>query len=361
MKIFLEWLRRHFSDPQVVILFVLLIFGTVVILTLGKILTPLIAAVVIAYLLDSIVEFLRRRKVPRFAAVLIVFLSFMAALLFLLFGLMPKISYQIGQVVSDLPSMVARGQAQLMHLPERYPDFISQEQIVRLTKYFQTEVARWGQHALSFSIASVRGFVTFLIYLLLVPLMVFFFLKDKQKIFNWGRRFMPPNNELSNRVWREVDRQTGNYIRGKFWETLIIWAGSYVVFLMIDLQYAMLLGFIVGISVLVPYVGVAVVTFPVALAGYFQWGISTELVTLLIAYGAIQLVDGNILAPLLFSEVVDLHPVAIIAAVLVFGGVWGFWGVFFAIPLATLIEAVLSALPSLQTNQKNQQETHAQT
>ncbi len=359
MKVFFDWLKRHFNDPQVIILFVLLIFGTVVILTLGKILTPLLASVIIAYLLDGIVERLRRWRIHRFLAVLIVFLSFMAALLFLLFGLMPKISYQIGQVVADLPAMVARGQSQLMHLPERYPDFISQDQITRLTRYFQTEVARWGQHALSYSIASVRGIVTFLVYLLLVPLMVFFFLKDKQKIFKWAQRFMPPNNELSDRVWRQVDRQTGKYIRGKFWETLIIWGSSYVVFSLIDLQYAMLMGFIVGISVLVPYVGVVVVTFPVALAGYFQWGISSELLTLLIAYGVIQLIDGNLLAPLLFSEVVDLHPVAIIAAVLVFGGIWGFWGVFFAIPLATLIEAVLSVLPSLQPIQQERNETLA--
>jgi putative permease len=359
LKAFFDWFKRHFNDPQVVILFVLLIFGTAVILTLGKILTPLLASVVIAYLLDGIVERLRRWRIHRFIAVLIVFLSFMAALLFLLFGLMPKISYQIGQVVADLPAMVARGQAQLMHLPERYPDFITQEQIARIMRYFQTEVARWGQHALSFSLASVRGLVTFLVYLLLVPLMVFFFLKDKYKIFTWAQRFMPPNNELANLVWHQVDRQTGNYIRGKFWETLIIWATAYVVFLLIDLQYAMLLGFIVGISVLVPYVGVVVVTFPVALAGYFQWGVGSELLTLLIAYGVIQLIDGNILAPLLFSEVVDLHPVAIIAAVLVFGGVWGFWGVFFAIPLATLIEAVLSVLPSLQPNKPDHDEIPA--
>jgi putative permease len=65
----------------------------------------------------------------------------------------------------------------------------------------------------------------------------------------------------------------------------------------------------------------------------------------MIAYGEIQALDGNVLVPLLFSEVVNLHPVAIIIAILVFGGLWGFWGVFFAIPLATLVQAVLKAWP----------------
>ena len=62
-------------------------------------------------------------------------------------------------------------------------------------------------------------------------------------------------------------------------------------------------------------------------------------------YGFIQFLDGNLLVPLLFSEVVNLHPVAIIVAVLLFGGIWGFWGVFFAIPLATLVKAVYNAWP----------------
>jgi len=65
----------------------------------------------------------------------------------------------------------------------------------------------------------------------------------------------------------------------------------------------------------------------------------------MLAYAVIQLLDGNVLVPVLFSEVVSLYPVAIIIAVLVFGGIWGFWGVFFAIPLATLVNAVLRAWP----------------
>jgi putative permease len=79
--------------------------------------------------------------------------------------------------------------------------------------------------------------------------------------------------------------------------------------------------------------------------GYFQFGFEPGFFWVVGAYGVIQLLDGNLLAPLLFSEVVNLHPVAIIVAVLFFGGIWGFWGVFFAIPLATLVQAVIKAWP----------------
>jgi putative permease len=113
----------------------------------------------------------------------------------------------------------------------------------------------------------------------------------------------------------------------------------------LDLKYSILLAVLVGISVLVPYLGAAVVTIPVAVVAYFQFGWGSDFAVVLIAYGIIQALDGNVLVPLLFSEVVNLHPVAIIVSVLVFGGLWGFWGVFFAIPLATLVNAVLRAWP----------------
>ena len=115
--------------------------------------------------------------------------------------------------------------------------------------------------------------------------------------------------------------------------------------LLMGLNFSMLIGFLVGISVLVPYIGAAVMTFPVALVAYFQFGWSGELAWLLIAYCVLQVLDGNVLVPLLFAEMINLHPIAIIVAVLFFGGIWGVWGVFFAIPLAILVRDVINAWP----------------
>ncbi len=343
MHIIRDWFYRYFTDPQVIILVVLLFAGTVFILTMGKILAPVLASVVIAYLLEGFVGLLERFRLPRLAAVLIVFLTFMLSLIFLLFGLLPLLSRQLGQMVGDLPSMISWGQKQLMLLPDQYPDFISKDQVKALTNILQTEIGHIGQRLLSFSLASVRGVVTFLVYLVLMPLMVFFFLKDKENILRWFSNFLPKHRSLTKQVWNEVNQQIGNYTRGKFWEILIVWAVSFVTFYLLGLKFAMLHGLIVGMSVLVPYIGATVVTFPVAIMGFFQWGWSSEFMYVVLAYTVIQILDGNLLAPLLLSGVVNLHPVAIIVAVLVFGGLWGFWGVFFAIPLATLVQAVIRA------------------
>ena len=134
-----------------------------------------------------------------------------------------------------------------------------------------------------------------------------------------------------------------------FIEIVIVWVATYITFAFLGLQFSMLLGVVVGLSVLIPYIGAVTVTIPVALVAYFQWGFTADFGWLLLAYAVVQALDGNLLVPVLFSEAVNLHPVAIIVAILIFGGVWGFWGVFFAIPLATLVEAVLKAWPRLDS------------
>jgi putative permease len=106
-----------------------------------------------------------------------------------------------------------------------------------------------------------------------------------------------------------------------------------------------LLAVLVGISVLIPYVGAVLVSVPVILIGLYQWGFNASFFYMIISYLIVQAIDGNVIVPLIFSEAVSLPPVIIIVAVLIFGGLWGFWGVFFAIPLAALVKAILNAWP----------------
>lgn len=345
LEVIKDWYRRHFSDPQVVILALLLLAGLLTIIFMGNILAPVIAALVIAYLLDGGVAQLLKLHLPRLLAVSIVFSLFMAFLLVVTFWLVPLLSQQLSQFVRELPNMVSQGQTALLQLPERYPEFVSEEQVRRALSAISSEVTSMGQTVISWSLSSFVGVVTFLVYLVLVPVTAFFLLKDKYQILAWSSRFLPADRGLANKVWHDVNDKIASYVRGKFVEILLVWVASYVTFKYLGVDYAMLLSALVGLSVIIPYIGAIVVTLPVALVGYFQWGASQEFLYLVLAYGVIQFFDANLLVPLLFSEVVNLHPVAIIVAVLFFGGIWGVWGVFFAIPLASLLQAVLDAWP----------------
>ena len=340
-----DWFRRYFSDPQVIFLSVALVVGFGVVLTMGDMLTPVLASIVIAYLLNGLVGFFEHLHWPRLAGVLVVYSAFMLFVVLLLVWVMPLVSRQVTDLFQQLPNMIARGQQALMRLPERYPDLMTAAQIQELIEVIRAEIAGWGQRALTWSLGSVVGLITLAVYLVLMPLLVFFFLKDRDVIIAWFGSYLPRHRRIAGTVWRDVDRQISNYIRGKFWEVLIVWAASYIAFHTLGLKYAMLLAVLVGLSVIVPYIGATVVTIPVVLIAWFQWGWGPDFGWLVAAYFIIQGLDGNVLVPLLFSEVVDLHPVAIMVAILVFGGLWGFWGVFFAIPLATLVQAILVAWP----------------
>ena len=345
LKYIKNWYLSHFSNPQVVTLVLFILSGLLVVTFSGKILAPLFASIVIAYLLEGAVSMLEKTHTPRIMALSIVFTAFIALVVILLFVLVPLLSKQFTQFFVELPTMVNQGQLLLMRLPELFPSLVSSEQVSEISAFIRSEVLGFGQILISKPIASVVGLITILVYSVIVPLLVFFLLKDKTKILDWIAHFLPEERDLTNEVWFEVNQKIASYVRGKFLEVLIISVVTYIAFASLSLNYAMLLAVLVGFSVIIPYAGAAVVTLPVMFVAYAQWGISSEFLYVLIAYSVIQFIDGNVLVPLLFSEIVNLHPVAIIVAVLFFGGLWGLWGVFFAIPLATLINAVINLWP----------------
>ncbi|MGC9323486.1 MAG: AI-2E family transporter [Desulfomonilia bacterium] len=338
-----KWVRRYFSDPQVLILVFLLILGFALVFILGDMLLPVFVAVIIAYLLDGIVDWLEAFHLPRNASVIIVFLLFIAILVLFFTVFLPLLSKQIAQLFMEIPSMIAKGQKTLMLLPQKYPEIISEERTRQLLGMIGSEFTGIGDNIVQISISSVKGIITLLVYLILVPFLVFFFLKDKYLIFQWVRGLLPEDRALAKKVWIEVNQQISNYIRGKIWEIIIVWAVSYVTFALMGLRFSVVLSLFVGLSVLAPYIGATFMLFPIVFFALFQWGLSAQTIYIIIAYGIIQALDGNVLAPLLLSEVVNIHPVAIIIAILVFGGLWGIWGLILAIPLATLVHAVLKA------------------
>jgi putative permease len=259
---------------------------------------------------------------------------------------LPQVWNQLRRIIDELPNLLNQGQDLLLNLPQSYPNLFSEDQVKQFMDGLGGDIGSFGQTILEYSLASLPNVFSLIIFLVLVPILVFFMMKDKSELLNWVANFLPRNRPLMSAIWKEMDGQIANYIRGKFLEILIVGGVSYFVFSILGLNYALLLSVITGLSVIVPYIGAAVVNVPIAIIAYVQWGMGGEFWTILIAYNILQLVDGNVLVPIIFSEAVNLHPVAIIAAVLFFGGIWGLAGVFFAIPLATLIKAIINAWPS---------------
>ena len=341
-----NWFQRNFSDPQVVLLAVLLVSGLAIVVFLGNLLAPVLAGLVIAYLLDAPSEALKRRGVPHLVAVGSVFLGFLAASVFAILSIVPLLSEQVAQLILVLPSMVSDFQELVSGLPERFPQFVSTQQVEDVVATLRSELLSSGQQIVAFSWQRLGNVFNVLVFAFIVPLTIFFFLKDKRAILDWFGSYLPEERGLARQVSLEMNRRIGDYVRGKAYEIAIVTLVSLAAFWIVGLRFALLLALLSGLSVLIPYIGVAVVAIPVTLVAFFQFGTTGAFFIAVGAYAVIQLLDGNLLAPLLLSEVVSLHPIAVVVAILIFGGLWGFWGLFFAIPLATLADCVLRAWPT---------------
>lgn len=348
-----QWYKRRFSDPEAIGLLVILLMAFCILFFFSGLLAPLLVALVLAYLLEWPTVRLQRLGCSRTCATSVVLIVFAGILLVMVLVVAPVAWQQGINLLRDLPNMLNKLYVYAAGLPKRFPALVDAGIIDIIVENLRSRLTGLGESLVKYSLASLVGLMTLMIYLVLVPLMVFFLLKDKEQMLNAVRRVLPRNRGLAGVVWQEMNQQITNYIRGKVLEMVAVGFVTWIAFLILGLNYALLLAVLVGISVLIPYIGAMVVTIPVIGVGLFQWGLGTEFWTMFIVYLVVQALDGNVLVPILFSEAVNLHPLVIILSVVIFGGMWGFWGVFFAIPLATLIKAVVRAWP--ETTLEHQQ------
>ncbi len=345
LDLLLQWYRRRFSDPQAIALLAILLAAFSILFFFNGLLAPLLVALVVAYLLEWPTVRLERLGCSRTWATSIVLIIFAAIVLMLVLVVAPVAWQQSINLTHELPAMLTSLYRFATRLPERFPALMDVGIVDIVVENLRTRLSGMGDQLVKYSLASLVGLMTLAIYLVLVPLMVFFLLKDKVQMLAAISQILPRNRGLAGQVWEEMNQQVSNYIRGKVLEMVVVGIASWIGFLAIGMNYALLLAVLVGVSVLIPYVGALAVTLPVIGVGLAQWGPGGEFWTMVIVYLIIQGLDGNILVPVLFSEAVNLHPLIIILSVVIFGGLWGFWGVFFAIPLATLVKAVVHAWP----------------
>lgn len=347
-----QWYQRHFSNPQSTALAMLLLIGFGALYCFSSLLTPLLVTLVFAYLLEWPIAVLQRCSIPRSLALPLVLLLFLGLLLLILFGLLPSIWQQGLYLTRDLPTMLSSFHDFVLSRPY-YSTLVDTGVIDTLTTQLQTNLLLFGTSIVKHSMTSLITLMKLAIYLILVPLMLFFMLKDKQQLLETAQKLLPGHQTLARQVWKMMDQQIRRYIGGKVLEMLLVTLVTYGLFAFFQLRYALLLAIPVGLSVLIPYVGALLATLPVALVALFQWGLTPHFCYFIALYTLIQGLDANVLVPILFSETLNLHPLVIIVSTLIFGSLWGFWGLFFAIPLATLVKAVFTVWPATATPTTN--------
>tara|TARA_E500000178_G_C16997209_1_gene743807 strand:- start:227 stop:1282 length:1056 start_codon:yes stop_codon:yes gene_type:complete len=342
--------KKIFSNEETLVFALLLTSAFLTLFFFGNLLTPFLISIIFAYLLVGMQNRLEAYGLNSTLALIVTYSFFLILGIALMVWLGPLVYQQLQSLILEIPKWVNSFMIFVQNVPEKYPDLVSSDQITKFLQTLSGQITTISEDFLKASITGIQNTVTIAINLVLLPILVFFFLFDRKSIISDFLGVLPKKRAMLEKVWVEMDDQLSNYARGKAIEILIVGLAAAILFMYFDLQYVALLSVLVGFSVLIPFIGAFVVTIPVAAVGLLQFGLTFDFWLLMGLYVILQMLDGNLLVPILFSDAVKLHPVIIILAVFIFGGMFGFWGIFFAIPIATLIKAIWNSWPENQSS-----------
>lgn len=366
ISLFKNWYLRHFSTPGTIEFALVLLCIFLIVYYFMWLVGPLVVALCIAYCLDGVVRFLTRKcYMSRTVASSVTMLFFIGLSVSILVFVVPKLLQQGSQFYQTLQSISAQNISTekgedfdsivtsnilpfVENLPDPLPSMMTEGEIKELVNKARLALISNVSNIFNNQIMpSVVNVMSFLVYLVIVPIFTFLMLSNKSQLQSrFVTYILPSNQRIIHEFWPQLTKQIEGYMRGKLIHITIVSIVNTVAFISFGLHYAILLGIGVGLSVVIPYVGAVIITIPILLVSVFQFGFGYTLVWLLVVYIIIQLLDSNVLTPMLFSKAMNLDAFSILASILIFGGLWGFWGVFFSIPLATFIRTIIVNWPS---------------
>ncbi|MBU9720668.1 MULTISPECIES: AI-2E family transporter [Bacillaceae] len=303
-----------------------------------RIIVPFFVAGLIAYVLHPIVEKLSKKNIPRPISILIIYTLFLVFFIWILFKGTPYIMEEGQEFIEHMPQMA-----------ETYASFVNtiHEQAEVLPSTFQDRAEQWlqaGEAYIAESLTKVGGFLRqlmdWMLILIVIPFLVFYLLKDMMLVRKvcW---YLTPKafREEGERLVKEIDESLGAYIRGQLLVCIAVGILAYIGFIIIDMPYALLLAVFIGLTNVIPYFGPIIGMVPVvfiALTESFQLVIFAVIVTFIV-----QIVEGNILAPIIVGKSLHMHPVLIIFALVVGGEVAGVIGLILSVPILTVLRVIL--------------------
>ena len=308
---------------------------------LSPILAPFLFAGILAYILDPIVERMTRRGAPRTAAVVLVLLLALAALVGIALVVVPLFYKETSLLLTKLPALLDwLNQNAAPWLKAKF-DFSFQFDVVTLREMARgaftgnDDLARRLLHSVGLGGLALFAFA---VNLLLVPVVLFYLLRDWNRLVDSIDQLVPRRIHGKVRAMAgEMDRVLAEWLRG---ETLVVLIMStyYVGALwLVGLEFALPIGILTGLAVIVPYAGIVLGVFLATSAAVIQFGTLPGIASVWVAIGIGQALEGMLLTPLIVGKRIGLHPVAVIFALLAFGQVFGFFGVLLALPASAAL------------------------
>lgn len=312
---------------------------------LAPVLTPFLIAAVLAYMFNPLVTRLEGWRVPRVLAVIVVFVLVLALVIGLVAILVPMIERQVSGFVARLPGYLEWAQAKLLPMlkewqvliPALEPDNLKQV----LLDHWQ-EVGRWVRDAAANLTRSGLGLFSWLVNLVLVPIVMFYLMLDWERIVKNVRELFPP--ALRGRVAqlaRETDEVLGSFLRGQLSVMAALGTIYSVGLWMLGLNLALPIGIAAGLVSFVPYLGFITGVVAAGIAAWLQFQDPMMIAWVVAVFLTGQVLDALFLTPRLVGGRIGIHPVVVIFAIMAGGSLFGFFGVLLALPVAAVLKVWL--------------------
>ncbi len=304
---------------------------------LSPILTPFVAAAILAYLCDPLVDRLERLHLPRGLGSALVMLALALAAATLLFILMPVLSHEFSLLAAQAPQLLAWVQGSLVPWLNSHLGLHVQFNAEALRSQLLSQVGpgaaqTWLPRLGNGSLAILAFFAN----LALVPVVMFYLLRDWDRLVAWIEANLPRSwHHTVAGYFRELDQVLGEFLRGQLAVILVMAAYYGVGLALAGLNFALAIGILAGVLVFIPYLGATLGVILATLMGATQFGSWVGLLPIWGVFLVGQLVEAYVITPKLVGERVGLHPVGVIFALMAFGQLFGFFGVLLAIPLAS--------------------------
>ncbi len=312
---------------------------------LSPILTPFVAAAILAYICNPLVTRLTALKVPRTLSVVIVMIGSMVLSVLMLLILLPLLEEELTRLVTRLPLLIETIRAQVLPKLQELFGVSLQFDIVALKSFVVTHLQSAGSVAgkiLPWLSDSSGAILNVFANLILIPVAMFYLLRDWSDLTRRVDELIPrPRYQKVSAIMVEVNTVLAEFLRGQISVMLVMSVFYTVALWMTGLEFALPIGIVAGMLVFVPYLGMVIGLLLATLAAVMQFTTFGEVMWVWVAFAAGQLLEGMVVTPRLVGERVGLHPLAVIFSLMAFGQVMGFFGILLALPLSAILLVAL--------------------
>lgn len=326
----------------------LLIVTVVLLYFLAPVLTPFLVGTLLAYLFNPVVNMLTSLRFPRWLAVVTVFLVLVLIIALIIFLLVPLIQLQLSHLANAIPLVIAWLQNTVLPFLNEHFGVSGVVDVPTLQKHITENWARAGG-VVSWLLTTIlhSGFtlVSWLVHLVLIPVVTFYLLYDWNKVVSNVRSMIPRRYEPTIvALVSECDAVLSSFFRGQLMVMVSLGLYYSVGLSIIGLTTGLMIGLSVGLLCIIPYLGVIVGIISATIAAYVQFGDLKHVFMVLLLFAVGQALEGMFLTPRLVGHRIGLHPVAVIFSVLAGGKLFGFFGVLLALPVASVIMVMIRFL-----------------